>query len=295
MKRCLLVVVVCFCFLLGLSAQGGRMQRLSWEDPHRQNRKVSFELHYPQELKGSWGDSLRLIVLGHGFVMNPSVYANWWGYFLPRGYVFALPSTEQQAFPAPNHLSFGEDMYFLLDSLCRAARDDVNSPFYGHLAWGGILMGHSMGGGAAFLGGAGDKPALRGLIGLAPALTQPSAIEAAKKLEVPCLILAGQADRVTPAKQHQLPIFEALNPRISADYFALEEGSHCYFANYHALCNFGESQPGRCSREEQQAWSHALVEAWLDRLFRAERPETQENWGRILEKKQGQEHRQKGP
>ena len=82
------------------------------------------------------------------------------------------------------------------------------------------IMGHSMGGGATFLG-AENNTNITTVIGLAPAETTPSAIAAAANVAVPALVFTADEDMVTPAVDHQIPIYNGLGN--SCKYLILEE------------------------------------------------------------------------
>jgi hypothetical protein len=127
------------------------------------------------------------------------------------------------------------------------------------------FMGHSMGGGAAFLAGSGYGEATT-IIGLAPAETNPPASSAAKLITRPSLILSGSQDGVTPASAHHLPIFDNLGS--SCKYFiSLTGGGHCFFACYNTPCDLSErlvSSNITITRETQQAISLEYLRNWLD-------------------------------
>jgi alpha-beta hydrolase superfamily lysophospholipase len=161
-------------------------------------------------------------------------------------------------------MEFGTDMAFILDEMIRLNRDSA-SLFSGRLHPDGCLMGHSMGGGAAILG-APQSCVARTLVVLAPLDTRPSAVKTAQEISLPCLVIAGSDDCITPPKKHQLPIYESLQSS-QKTYINIKGGTHCQMAEKNRLCNFAEAsfdlEPG-ITREEQHRILNRYMLPWLD-------------------------------
>ena len=122
-------------------------------------------------------------------------------------------------------------------------------------------MGHSMGGGATILGASGFL-GVDCIVGLAPAETNPSAVSAASGVTAPALI-SGEDDSVTPPNNHHIPIYNSLGSACK-DFVSIENGSHCYFAEYNFNCAFGEIIPGSLSREDQQELCYTVVRPFFN-------------------------------
>jgi len=206
--------------------------------------------------------------MGHGFVMAPAVYANLWSHFVPKGYIMVLPTTEGGF--APSHGNFGQDLAFLGVAMQDAGGDGA-SPFFGRVAAATALMGHSMGGGASFLGAAGNG-AIQALVNFAPAETNPSAVGAAQTVLVPTLVFAASEDCVTPIPDHQGPMYTATAAACRA-FVNILGGGHCYFANDNFNCTFGEFTCGpdlTISRTEQHDVVNDLAGLWLDHFLKGD-------------------------
>lgn len=236
------------------------------------NRNIETWVRYPGESSGANAvvadGEFPVLVMGHGFAMAVDAYANLWEYFVPKGYIMVLPTTEGGLLPGPDHGAFGQDLAFLAGAL-QAANSDAGSPFFGRVAPATALMGHSMGGGASFLGAANNNT-IQTLVNFAPAETTPSAIAAATNVTVPTMVFAGSNDCVTPVPQHQGPMYDALTTSCRA-FVNILGGGHCYFANSNFNCNFGEltcSPSPAISRGEQHAVVNDFAGLWLDHFLK---------------------------
>lgn len=240
-------------------------------DPAR-NRDIATDLYYPGVAAGNnvavAAGSFPVLVIGHGFVMNTNAYANLWNYFVPKGYIVALPETEGGF--SPDHGAFGVDLAFVAQAIL-AANADGASPFFGRVAPTAALMGHSMGGGASLLGAAGNT-AITTVVDFAPAETNPSAIAAAADIVVPTLIFAGSNDCITPIADHTAPMFAALTVPCRA-FVNVTGGGHCFFAENNFNCAFGEltcSPSPDISRAEQHDVVNDFAGLWLDHFLKGD-------------------------
>jgi predicted dienelactone hydrolase len=238
-------------------------------DPARGNRQVQTEVYYPADQSGDdvpvAAGVFPVITFGHGYLMVWSAYQYLWTFLVPRGTIFALPRTEGGL--VPNHEQFGRDLAFLVDEL-RIEGADPSSPFYGHVTGASCVMGHSMGGGASVLA-ASYNSSITALANLAAAETNPSAIEAARSVTAPCLVLAGSDDCVAPPSQHQIPIYEALASSCKT-LLTVTGGTHCQFADYNFNCQLGEYCSGSISREQQHELVETFLTPWLDWTLRGD-------------------------
>jgi predicted dienelactone hydrolase len=243
-------------------------QSKTYNDPARNNRSIPVEIYYPSNQNGNnvaVAEGLfPVIVFGHGFAMTYSAYTYLWEALVPQGFIMVFPRTEESIFPAPNHLNFGLDMAFLSSKMLDE-RENPGSQFYGKISPNTAVMGHSMGGGAAFLATA-NNPDITTLITFAPAETNPSAIAAAALCTLPSLVFAGSNDCVTPPAQNQMPMFEAL-PDGRKTFISISGGGHCYFADYNFYCSFGEntcSPSPSITRDQQHQITLSLLVPFIN-------------------------------
>lgn len=242
---------------------------ITFVDPARGNRSIPCEVYYPATAGGANQPVAPgrhpVLSFGHGFVMGVSSYYNLRDAFVPQGYILVLPTTEGSI--SPSHANFGLDLAFVIGGM-QARGADPASPFFGRVASTAAIMGHSMGGGAAFLGA--SSAMVTTVVTYAAAETSPSAIAAAGSLQKPALVLAGSQDCVTPPGSNQLPMYNAV-PLACKAYVSITGGGHCNFANSNFNCSFGEvtcGGGGSLGRPGQQAITHQYTLVWLNRYLK---------------------------
>ncbi len=248
---------------------------ITFQDPSRSNRNIPTEIYYPATSTGNnppaVAGSYPVIVFGHGFAMAWSAYQNIWEHIVPRGYIIAFPTTEGSLF-STNHQAFGWDLQFLVSAL-QAEGANNTSILYNVVAPETALMGHSMGGGAAFLAAdslcQNNNSFLKTLVGLAPAestTNNVSSINSARTTTVPSLVLSGGQDGVTPPVDHHIPMYDSLNASCKT-FLNILGGAHCYFANTNFNCDLGEATASTgisITRLEQQDIAFDFMDMWLD-------------------------------
>ncbi len=239
----------------------------SYTDPARANRSITCEIYYPADANGDnvpvAAGQFPFVVFGHGFVMDYTAYGNITEALVSEGFVMIYVETEGGF--APVHSDFGLDLAYMADHFYNESANAA-SPFYNRLEDRCAIMGHSMGGGATWLA-ATTSISVDCIAGLAPAETNPSAIDAASSVSVPAIVLSGSSDAVTVPADNHSPIFESTAS--ACKYFVnIVEGSHCGYANSGSLCDFGELFFAGLSREEQQQITHELLLAWFDVYLR---------------------------
>ena len=238
-------------------------------DSSRNNRNIPTEIYYPADVAGNNlpvttanNDKFPVLSFGHGFVMTWDAYQNIWDALVPEGFIIAFPKTETGF--APSHTEFGKDIAFVISELNKLGQNN-SSLFYNRIDSMNCVMGHSMGGGAAFLA-AQFSSSVKTLATLAPAETNPSAIQAATSLSIPSLILAGGNDCVTPPPANQIPMYDSLQS-ICKTFLSINGGSHCQMADNNFLCSFGEAmctpQPS-ITRAEQHIVINRYLLPWLN-------------------------------
>lgn len=249
--------------------------QITFTDPARSNRAIQTEIYYPAAVAGNnvamVADTFPVIVFGHGFAMAWDAYTNLWTEFVKRGYIMVFPRTEG-SLVSTDHQKFGWDLQFLVTKM-QSENNSSSSIFYHKVALPTALMGHSMGGGAAFL--AADSLCTNGniniktLIGLAPAESTTNGVSSktsATRVTVPSLILSGSNDGVAPPVDHSTPMYNNLASSCKT-FLNVIGGGHCYYANTNFNCDFGESSSSTgisITRAEQQDITYDYVNLWLD-------------------------------
>ena len=275
MKK-LLITLTTLTAVFQLSAQYqiGHYSK-TFVDPDRNNRNILTEVYYPAVTAGdntaAVQEEFPVIIFGHGFVMAWDAYENIWEELVPKGYIIAFPRTEGNIV-STNHQQFGWDLQFLVTELQNEGNLST-SMLYQVVHPNTSLMGHSMGGGAAFLAAdslcENNNINLKTLVGLAPAESSTngvSSIASAANITVPSLIFSGIQDGVTPPVEHHIPMYDALATNCKT-ILNIIGGAHCYFANSNLACDFGESTSSSgisITRVQQQDVFNDFITPWLD-------------------------------
>jgi hypothetical protein len=239
------------------------------KDPERGNRKIKIEVYYPVDTPGRNAPFSRFVVgklpficFGHGFLMSGKAYGNIWGSLVPEGYIFVFLKKERGLMPS--HLEMGKDLAFIVENFPKLSADST-SLFRNRIANSACLMGHSMGGGAAFLAASLTK-SLKAVCAFAAYNTKPSAIETATRITAPALIVAGSNDCICPPKKHQIPMYNTLKSECKT-FINIIGGSHCQMALKNIPCNFGEiacnSSPSITRKEQHHIINEFLI-PWMD-------------------------------
>ncbi len=230
-------------------------------------RQIQTEIYYPSSA-ASDGDSTAfatgqypVLIFGHGFVMAWSSYDDIWKDLVPQGYIICFPRTEGST--SPSHTDFGKDMA-LIQTKMLALNTVSTSPFFNTMVNKTAIMGHSMGGGSAFLACSGNT-APTTMVTFAAANTNPSSIAAAQQITIPTLVIAGQNDCVAPPAQNQDSMYLKTAASCKAE-ITINGAGHCGFASTNAACYFGQ---GTCSPQPtisatlQQTTASTYYSLWL--------------------------------
>lgn len=240
---------------------------ITFIDPARNNRNISTEIFYPSTTSGTnvpvAEGIFPVLSFGHGFLMNYDAYSIYWENLVPEGYIAAFPKTETGF--SPDHQDFALDLAFVIQSM-KAEGGNPASMFYQKIAGESSLMGHSMGGGCAYLAAATDTTITSVVSFAASVGTNPPALPVAAGLTLPSLIFSGQNDSVTPFYSNQLPLYQTLSSDCKT-YISINGGAHCFFGNQNQICELGELLSGSnptISREEQHDVVFTFLGSWLD-------------------------------
>ncbi len=262
------VAVLGFGVAYGQPYQVGHITK-TFTDVARSNRSVPVEIYYPADVAGdnkpfaaTYPGKAPVISFGHGFVMTYDAYANIRDAVVANGYIIAFPTTEGSF--SPSHSEFGKDLAFVLREVT-ALGSEITSVLYGKTDTNNCVMGHSMGGGAAFLARSYD-PAIKAMVTFAAAETTPSAIGAASSVNAPSLVFAGENDCVTAPSTNQRPMYDALTAACK-HYITIKGGSHCQMAGASTTCSFGEATctpAPAITRAVQHATINKYLIPWLN-------------------------------
>jgi predicted dienelactone hydrolase len=193
MQHKITVILIAISLCSKISAQQIGHTTVTFVDSTRNNRSIATEIYYPAV---SAGDNtpiapgvFPLIAFGHGFVMVWSAYQNFWETLVPEGYILAFPKTEGSILP--NHADFGKDLKLLITKIQASGAGNIIPK--ASIGITSAIMGHSMGGGSAFLA-AQNNAAITTLVSFAAAITNPSSVTAAQQVSVPTLLFSGVND-----------------------------------------------------------------------------------------------------
>ncbi len=197
-----------------------------------------------------------IYAFGHGYLSPIEPYGSTLEHLASWGITVVAPRSG--AGLLPSHEAFGADLVAALDAVAVAAAADD---------WDGLPVdvtaravgGHSMGGGAAVLAAAMD-PSIRTVATLSAADTRPSAVEAARSVEAPMLLVGASEDRITPVDGHQRPMFEAASG--PAQLRIIEGGGHCGYLDEADLIDLVCGRPS-LDAAAQRALGRAALTAWL--------------------------------
>ena len=241
--------------VLGVSTLSAQVDQFTsaLTDTSRADRVIGLDIRVPSDAS----EALPWVVFGHGFLMPTSDYDDLATALATAGYAVLMVETETGF--APSHADFGLDLAYVV---AHASSDvvEVEGVLGDHVA----LMGHSMGGGAAWLAAAQLGNAVDALVGLAPAETSPSAIAAGADIVAPTMVISGSSDVVTPPSEHHEPLYASTSSAECRSWVNLVEGGHCGFADDGTLCDFGEITFTGMPRPEQQTHSLACLQLWLE-------------------------------
>lgn len=254
---CLTQLFLCITVNWGFSQNYETKQlRMVLTDIERNKRRIPVDIFYPVDSEVSLTRSAGiapkypLVCFGHGYLITGKWYYNLVEMLVPKGFILIFPASEASLFPS--HNSLAKDMKFALNEVYKLSGDST-SLLYNRIDTLKCLMGHSMGGGTAFLA-ASYCSDINAIVTFAPYDTRPSAVKAASNVRVPTLIFAGSNDCITPPAKYQIPIYNSTASN-EKTLILIKGGTHCQMGVSHPKCSFGEKIAG-CNknniREEDQ-------------------------------------------
>lgn len=206
------------------------------------------------------GLGLPAIAFGHGWLQPPRRYLGLLHHLASWGIVAAAPAT--QGGVLARHGLLAADLRTALD-VCVGVRLGSGEISVDERKLG--IAGHAMGGGSAILAAAEDQR-IRAVATLAVTETMPSAFDAAQRVGVPGLHLAGGKDLLAPAVSHAEPVARAWGGPVQlrtvhkANHLGFTEGHH-----WSQLVLHGGPQ------YDTQRVARALVTAFLLRVLADDR------------------------
>jgi dienelactone hydrolase len=255
---------------------------ITFKDPARNNRSVETHLYYPANTAGDnvpiANGTFPVVVMGHGFIMgNPALYGYLWQEIATKGYIMAFPTTENgSVLPPPNHLAFGQDLAFLVDTILGS--NNVSSSFlFGKVTNKAAIMGHSMGGKSAHIGAklttkATTLISMGGSIANPPIGTSVDVLgDYARHITIPTVVVAGEFDCVAPPAENQKLLYDTTIAACKY-YVTIKGGGHCYFASQAGSglmsCESGENSSCTANftitREQQNQYLVSFLLPWLN-------------------------------
>ncbi len=175
------------------------------------------------------GLGLPAVAFAHDWLQPVARYAGLLRHLASWGIVVAAPDSHRGVLPS--HVRFASDLRTALDVCVGVRLGDGRISVDGRRTG---LVGHGIGGGVALLAAA-DNPRLAAVVTLAVAQTQPSALDAARRVRAPALHVAAGRDTVSPLAGHAEPIAAAgaaaggqvwLRTLRKADHTGFLEGRH---------------------------------------------------------------------
>ncbi len=269
-----------FCMLLGCYCTMAQQYSVGHtsvvlRDSERGNRRVPVEFFYPEKIlsadscgEADKGERFPVICFAHGYLLSGNSYQHLVDMLVPEGFIMACLSSGDGLFPS--HRRYGDDLRYV-SAAAGKLDTDPESPLFGRMDTLRCLMGHSMGGGAAFLAAAGNL-SIHAVVALAPYDTRISAIDAASATAVPTLIFSGTNDCITPPEEHHLPMYEASSSP-DKTFILIEGGTHCNMGVSFDKCEVGERmarcKPGISGEEQLRILARYMV-PWLRYFLKGE-------------------------
>ncbi|MBZ8176766.1 alpha/beta hydrolase [Corynebacterium poyangense] len=139
------------------------------------------------------GNGVPGIVFGHDWMKNVGKYHATLRHFASWGIAVAAPNTETGF--SPDHRGFAADLESCLQIIA-GVKLGTGSVTVGPGKLG--LVGHGMGAGCAVLAAV-DNPKVKAVAALYPAVTAPSAVAAARSLDIPGLVIGSGHDSLIDA------------------------------------------------------------------------------------------------
>ncbi|MCG7234224.1 MULTISPECIES: dienelactone hydrolase family protein [unclassified Corynebacterium] len=167
------------------------------------------------------GQGLPAVAFGHDWMHKIKDYHATLRHLASWGIVVVAPNSETGMFPDHRNLSADMESALQIAAGVKLGTGNITvSP--GKLG----MVGHGMGGGTAVLGAV-DNPKVKAVAAIYPAVTAPSAVEAARSLDTPGLVIGSGRDDIFNAGN---PAKLAYNWRGQVAYRAIDKGTQAGFS-----------------------------------------------------------------
>lgn len=176
-------------------------------------------IYYPQDKTSNIGG----VSISPGF-MESQENMQWWGPFLAsHGFaVLTLDTNELRDRPDVRAKALMAAI-----NIIRGENAREGSPLNGKIALDNMaVMGHSMGGGGAFIAANDNSASLKAAIPFTP--WQPQG--GFSNITIPTLVIAGEIDRIAGKDVHAWPHYQTLSNTIPRMYLEIKNGNH-FIAN----------------------------------------------------------------
>lgn len=235
------------------------------------NGTVSLQVHYPALASGAnqpldpSGAPYPLVVFGHGFSLQVSLYASLFRHLATNGFVVVGVATEE-GFLSGNQARYNADFGAAVLGM-RAESAKPASPFSGAVAPSvrAAAAGHSFGGVAAIAAASARPDLFATLVTFAATSTSAQGFDvlaAVRALQVPALHFGASKDTIAPPTTNLDPIWNATPGTVTRRLLEIRGGTHSYFHEAWGIDRLTEAA-GDISVAEQQRIQRRAWHAWL--------------------------------
>jgi dienelactone hydrolase len=209
-------------------------------DANRANRNIPCDVYYPATSSGVntpiSNGQFGLVVIGHGFFMGTDAYKYLGDSLSNAGYIVAVVNTETGLNKGIQ--TFGKDLAIVADNFI-GLNNNTTSFFQNHVKSKAVIIGHSMGGLAAF-SGANSSNNIAAIVNLSAADSGGIASAICAAINKPNFSITGTIDCVAPTAANAKLMYDALKSDCKY-YMNITGATHCGMADNNLPCTFGES------------------------------------------------------
>jgi dienelactone hydrolase len=231
-------ILIAFCQLKIFAGIG--TTTVTVVDAARANRNIPCDVYYPSASNGlnvaiSAGN-FGVVVIGHGFFMGTDAYKYLGDSLSNAGYIVAVVNTETGLNKSIS--TFGNDLAAVADYF--VAQNSITTSFFAnHVKNKVIVLGHSMGGLAAF-SCANASNNIIATVNLSAADSGGVAAAICSAIAKSNFSITGTIDCVAPPATNAKLMYDALKSNCKY-YMNITGATHCGMADQNAICSFGEA------------------------------------------------------
>lgn len=235
------------------------------------NANVSLLAYYPATATGANQplDATKapypLVVFGHGFSLQVSLYATLFRHLATQGYVVVGVATEEGLLTG-NQARYNTDLAAAVLGM-RAEAQKPASPFLNAVSANvrAAAVGHSFGGVAAIAAASARPDLFATLVTFAATSTSAQGFDvlaAVRALQVPCAHFGASKDTIAPPASNLDPIWANTPTSVSRRLLEIRGGTHSQFHEAWGIDRLTEA-PGDITVAEQQRIQRRYQAAWL--------------------------------